>query len=321
MSKRGLEEESSSTTNTTTTTTTTGSSSDGNYIWSTSKIPGATSSTASLIQITELLQDQEQEKEREQTDEQGQQQDQEQQDQKEDSHKYIVEEPFDYIFEPSHQPIDQLTTQPRDSHSTVDMKDAGFKFARSIRETDDGVLEYEYRSYRLKGSSLCGDDDEHQHQEMRTDDESSSTISNTNNYCQNLCEHDLMNESHLSRSNFRSISMIKWPQVGFGVELGKQTLGDDETFFYVNRVFSDSPAEFSLQPGDILLELDEITLADGLFAGVDQINNYLEQHESVHMIVAHESKYFKIKSENADLLKESQLTCEDIVIVSLKNIS
>ena len=42
-----------------------------------------------------------------------------------------------------------------------------------------------------------------------------------------------------------------------------------------------------------------------------------EKMSDLHLMVVHESKYFRLKSEsNDDLLKDFHKNCEDIVIVS-----
>ena len=108
--------------------------------------------------------------------------------------------------------------------------------------------------------------------------------------------------------------MSKWAKVGFGFNLSKQSI-DDEIILYVSHIVSNSPAEFSLQLGDILLEFDDINTAE---KEIDDIVKYIEAKEnSLHLMVIHESKYFQLKSmENGDVLKNFRKNCEDIVIVS-----
>lgn len=198
--------------------------------------------------------------------------------------KYIVEEPldygYDYIFEPDHNK--PLPTGEK------------FKFATSVGEIN-GVMEYEYKSFRLKCEKESFD-------EEQTD---------------SLIGWDLMNEPHLD-SNVRSISMIKWPNVGFGFELDMEKIGT-ESFVYVKNIVADSPSEFSLQLGDILIEMDEYDVESDLFQDIKQLNEYLNTKENIHLFVVHESKYFRLKSENGDLLKNHIKNCEDFVIFS-KNI-
>ena len=208
-----------------------------------------------------------------------------------DKNEYIIEEPldygYDYIFEPDH---NKPSPSPN-SHSNDNNNKSGdkFKFATSIGEIN-GVLEYEYRSFTFK-----------------YDKEDDSVW---------VKEWDLMNQNHL-QSNVRGISMIKWPQVGFGFELDIQKVGE-ESFIYVKNILADSPAEFSLQLGDILIEMDEFGSENEMFQNIDNLNSYMNSKDSIHLFVVHESKYFRLKSENDDLLKNCYKNCEDIVIVSYK---
>ncbi len=70
-----------------------------------------------------------------------------------------------------------------------------------------------------------------------------------------------------------------------------------------------------MQLGDILLEVDDINAADH---EMDDLMKYInEKMSDLHLMVVHESKYFRLKSEtNDDLLKDFHKNCEDIVIVS-----
>ena len=108
--------------------------------------------------------------------------------------------------------------------------------------------------------------------------------------------------------------MSKWPNVGYGFNLSKQAI-ENETIYYVSDIASNSPAEFSLQLGDILLEVDDINTSDH---EMDELIKYINEKETdLNLMVVHESKYFRLKSEsNDDLLKDFHRNCEDIVIVS-----
>ena len=110
------------------------------------------------------------------------------------------------------------------------------------------------------------------------------------------------------------ISLSKWPDVGYGFNLSKQAI-DNETIFYVSDIVSNSPAEFSLQLGDILLEVDDLNAYD---QQMEDLMKYInEKSNDLHLMVVHESKYFRLKSEsNENLLKDLNKNCEDIVIVS-----
>ena len=114
----------------------------------------------------------------------------------------------------------------------------------------------------------------------------------------------------------KGISLSKWPDVGYGFRLSKQSF-EDETIFYVSDIASNSPAEFSLQLGDILLELDDINAAEH---EMDELIKYINTKEDdLHLMVVHESKYFRLKSESSDTFDLFCKNCEDIVIVSCNN--
>lgn len=203
--------------------------------------------------------------------------------------KYFVEEPspYDYIFEPDH--CGKETSQNREtkmSEDETDSEDSKDKFthARMVRETD-GFLEYEYKSYTYNRNALTPD----------------------LNYFFN---------DHLN-GIIRGISLVKWPQIGFGFTLAQQPISNEESFIYVDKIENDSPAEFCLQSGDIIIEIDE--LEPDKFANMNDLNKYLSDRENVHLMVIHESKYMRLKSENEELLKNYNTNCEDIVIVSWNN--
>ena len=58
----------------------------------------------------------------------------------------------------------------------------------------------------------------------------------------------------------RGISLAKCPEVGFGFGLENHKVSNDQSMYFVSEIAVDSPAEFCLQPGDILLEIDEVIM-------------------------------------------------------------
>lgn len=55
----------------------------------------------------------------------------------------------------------------------------------------------------------------------------------------------------------RNISLSQFPgSASFGFYVARHTQ-DDEDLYYINRITPDTPADFSLRLGDIILELDE----------------------------------------------------------------
>ena len=193
---------------------------------------------------------------------------------------YLVEEPNDYIFEPGHYPNEQVCTL-REDYATSNGS------SRIVSETDE-LLEYEYRS------------NSHYIPEAQN-----STNSKQNN-----------SQRHHLNGIIRGISLSKCPVIGFGFELAKNSI-NNEDFIYVSSIKSNSPAEFCLQLGDILIELDEMNPCES-FASIDEINKYLEDKDNVHLMAIHKTKFLRLKSENEDL-KDYSTNCEDIVIVLWNN--
>jgi hypothetical protein len=218
--------------------------------------------------------------------------------------EYYVEEPFDqfdYIFEPEHYSKKATREAVKETgHSNLidTISENKFTHARIIRD-NDGLLEYEYQSYTYVNKNL--DTSKPKRENIGDDFELFFN------------DFDFTTHNHLN-AIIRGISLSKWPKVGFGFNLSKQSI-DDEIILYVSNIVSNSPAEFSLQLGDILLEFDDINTAE---KEIDDIVKYIEAKEnSLHLMVIHESKYFQLKSmENGDVLKNFRKNCEDIVIVS-----
>lgn len=266
-------------------------------------------------------------------------------------HKYYVQEPFDYIFEPDHYPktatvpapgppppspaekipknastislngsfiddgaettselgeqkqqsvestSDELTKEKRAKIDQVELNNPAdnsiYKYARVVRESD-GVLEYEYKSYSY--------------------DRSFYTNKLNDDLDLYYLDYFNTNQAHMN-SVIRGVSLSKWPETGFGFTLASDMV-NGENLIYVTDIKPDSPAEFSLKLGDILIELDDMNPCEH-FRSLDDINTYLNGRENVHLMVVNECNYAKLKAENEDLLKNYHFNCEDIVIVSL----
>lgn len=173
---------------------------------------------------------------------------------------YLVEEPYDYIFEPDHYPT----------------KTASSKVSRLVEEKD-GVLIYEH----------------HKNETAKMD---------LNHF------YDI---NHHLNALFRSISLPKWPGIGFGFEITKTTNND---LVYVSNIEPNSPAEHCLQLGDVLIEVDEMNPVEK-FLDLSDLSKYLEGKDNVYLMVIHHSKYEKLKSENVEVRNYCS-NCKDIVIVS-----
>lgn len=195
--------------------------------------------------------------------------------------EYYISEPFDYIFEPDHYP---KHSNPKKSNI--------FKHARIVRDRD-GILEYEYQSYAYTNNIP----DEH----LNLEDLDLFYLNNFDY------------ETHLHGLT-RNVTLPKWPHVGFGFSLAKHKM-DNEELVYVNEVLSDSPAEFCLQLGDILLEMDDLNLRNT--SSIADLQKHIEQKEKINLMVIHKSKYARLKSENG--LGNTFFNCENFVICNHKN--
>jgi hypothetical protein len=240
---------------------------------------------------------------------------------------YVVEEPFDYIFEPGHYPpsrsqsqtshesrkssVDEHHISSSKSEETLDAsthknnldkkpeegesigkadesnKNYNNRLSRFVREID-GILEYEYRSYNYNNGAHKESDYFNEYDEKH----------------------------HHLNAVIRSISLSRWPDTGFGFSVASQRVGK-ENLVYINEIKQNSPAEFCLQLGDIIIEIDELSPSED-FISLSDIERYLQEKENIHLIVIHESKYAQLKQENEDFLKNYSINCEDIVIVSWK---
>lgn len=200
----------------------------------------------------------------------------------------LVEEPFDYIFEPDHYPPNDSAkfalNQEERYHNGIKL----FSRAAKMVGEKDGILEYEYKS-------MCDIKDSNENEE--------------DNYF-----NDFDYKNHHLNAVIRGISLSKYPGTHFGFELTRYTT-EMEDYFYVSKIDADSPAEFCLQLGDILIELDDMNPTIQ-FKTIDELNEFLNRKDNVHLMVIHETKYFRLKAENEDLLKNYCINCEDMVIVS-----
>lgn len=223
------------------------------------------------------------------------------------SREYVVEEPdnYDYIFEPDYPTthgteiaeLEATTeTMPKASLSSEEKYKNGVKIlkrkARMVSE-NDGVLEYEYNSNADVRGRM--DDDEE--------------------FFENYF-HDFDYKHYHLNAVIRSISFSKCPGTpGFGFKLDRH-MENGEDLFYVKEISSETPAELCLRLGDILIELDERNPCE-TFKGIEECEEYLNKRNSVHMMVIHESKYFRLKSnKDEDLIKNHCINCEDMVVVS-----
>jgi hypothetical protein len=146
----------------------------------------------------------------------------------ETSKDYLVEEPLDFIFEPNHNPPKQQTSEVS-SFTKIQ------RIARMVSESD-GILEYEYKSHTGMKSNIDDDDDE----------EFFDRYFNDFDY-----QHYHLN------AIIRNVSLSQFPvSSGFGFSLAKH-MQDNEHLYYIYRITPDTPADFSLRLGDIILELDE----------------------------------------------------------------
>jgi hypothetical protein len=218
--------------------------------------------------------------------------------------KYFVQEPvdqFDYIFEPDHF---ENKKEKEAAEAAQKQENNKFTHARCISE-NDGVLQYKYQSYTYvsKNSNIDQEEEEEEEEDREIED------------LMRLNYFDILCANHLD-AIIRGVSLSKWPDVGYGFGLGRQEI-NSEVIYYISDIISNSPAEFSLQLGDVLLELDDIILCGT--QEVDDLMKYINEKEAgyLHLMVMHESKYFQLKTnESNDLLKDCSRHCEDIVIVS-----
>jgi len=182
--------------------------------------------------------------------------------------EYVVEEPYDYIFEPNHYPkpsMDQPHEQVNHQH-------------RRLIEEKDGILIYEQ----------CSSTDRF---------ENSSSVY----------------QHHHLNALIRNISLSKRPGTGFGFDLSR----NDADFVYVSQIMPDSPAEFCLQIGDVIIEIDEMNPMEK-FEDIASLNDYLNRLDNVLLMAVHHSNYMRLKSENEEINSYCCSNCKDIVIVALR---
>ena len=193
--------------------------------------------------------------------------------------EYFISEPFDYIFEPGHYP-----SQKDNKKSKI------FKHAKIVSDSN-GILEYEYESYTYN-----------KNMETNLNPEELDSIY-LDSFDSDTHLHGLM----------RSISLPKWPDVGFGFSLSKSKFNDQDMLF-VSEIFADSPAESCLQIGDLVLELDDLNLKN--FDIISNLEKYMEKKDNVNLLVIHKTKYPSLKLQSE--LKNIEHDCEDFVICNLR---
>jgi hypothetical protein len=244
--------------------------------------------------------------------------------------KYLVEEPFDYIFEPHHNKPTTESTQTTKKQNENEII-AGFdpvyeskgktNYDRSTNTTvstftsraakmlgeKDGIVEYEYVSrqsssrFRQRMNSEAINDDDDTEMEM----------------LENFFDEFDLKHHHLNAIT-RGISLSRFASgPSFGFKLSRSVSFDDD-FIYISQIEPDSPAEFCLQIGDVIVELDEMDPCES-FSNLSEINRYLSERDFIHLMAIHASKYSMLKSQNdLNLLRDHCYNCEDIVIVSFK---
>ena len=124
--------------------------------------------------------------------------------------------------------------------------------------------------------------------------------------------NDYYNEDFVKNPLLRGITLSKWPRVGFGFSLKRC---EEKKYYYVNEILSNSPAESCLNNGDLIVELDEFDNPFDVFSSLNEIEDYLNKKENLHLIALENSNYLKFKLKNKSL-KNFATNCEDIVIVS-----
>jgi hypothetical protein len=174
------------------------------------------------------------------------------------SSEYVVEEPYDYIFEPDHYPLRHTDKEHQKQTCSIEEK--------------DGILIYEHSTR--------------------------SSSSNNNN-----------NHHHHLNALLRNISLSKSPHTGFGFDLSREN-----DLMYVSNIVPDSPAEFCLQLGDVLIEIDEMNPCES-FLDMSQLMDYLNTKELIYLMAIHHTKYMQLKSSDKEI-NDWCTNCKDVVIVS-----
>jgi hypothetical protein len=217
-----------------------------------------------------------------------------------DDKRFYVEEPLDYIFEPDHYPPkndENITSKSDNKEGELNeiKNENKFTYATVVGESN-GFLEYEYKNYTYK-RNLFSNMIENKHESYLEED-----LHLLGDYLNN----------HLS-SLMRGVSLHKWPGVGFGFTLAMQQFGLDNIYF-VCDIKPNSPAEYGLRMGDIIIEIDEIDLSSNVH-DLHELNKIIEEKESLNLKAIYESKYHLLKRDSR---ARSDIGCEDIVIVMKK---
>jgi hypothetical protein len=124
--------------------------------------------------------------------------------------------------------------------------------------------------------------------------------------------NEYYNEDFVKNPLVRGITLSKWPRVGFGFKVNRCA---EKKFYYINEIVANSPAESCLSIGDLIVELDEFDNPFEEFSNLNEIEDYLNKKENIHLISLENSNYLKFKL-NSKSLKNYSRNCEDIVIVS-----
>ena len=93
---------------------------------------------------------------------------------------------------------------------------------------------------------------------------------------------------------------------------------------FISNIVPDSPAEFCLQLGDVLIEIDDMNPCES-FLDMDDLTQYLSSRELIYLMAIHYTKYMELKSlsnnqddndENEHEINDWCTNCKDVVIVS-----
>ena len=131
--------------------------------------------------------------------------------------------------------------------------------------------------------------------------------------------NEFYNEDYIKNPLLRGITLSKWPHVGFGFKLCRC---EEKKHYFIEKIVADSPADSCLNLGDLIVELDEFDNPFDIFNNLNQIEDYLNSVENLHLVCIAHDNFLKFKLKNKSLKSYSNINCEDIVVVSwnqLKN--
>jgi hypothetical protein len=132
--------------------------------------------------------------------------------------------------------------------------------------------------------------------------------------------NDYYNENYVKNGLIKSITLSKWPIVGFGFHLDKCSFGLNKTYYFVNDIAGNSPAESCLAVGDLVIELDEFNPADK-FDDLKALGDYLRECDTIHLMTLAQVDYEKFETQYDLSLRNYSKNCEDIVIVQWSQLS